>query len=708
MNWTLQPGYLLVEDLKLVAILSDCATLFAVKRCSIMHPHARSGIAAVLLAVGALLCTSQGRSQTFNLENDRVQMAELQGFWRFKTGDDMRWADPGFDDSSWKLLHSNEDWSQQDYADYGGFAWYRFKVILPDDTAPLGLYLPSLSTCYQVFADGHLISQYGHLPPHQQVYTKAPRLIALPHARQGQPMVIAIRVWQWLYGSQGTGGMALGGGPIGTGRIGEMATLREWASLQDKLSFWKSCATQFVVMALLIGGFAGLALFALRRNEREYLWFALYEILQAAHAELFSSEFTGLHSYWQHGLEILWSSLYLVYSIAFLLFLIRLLGVRRSRLAYVAFASQLMTWVIYECGEMAWILIPGSLPWSTIAFWNVAQFLTEIPYYFCILFLLSRAARRGVPDARLLIFPVGLASAVSFLTKAIFIFHTLGLDAISRYLRLFLISFQQPVPFTAINLADLLVQVSLLGILVLRFARTRRNEERHSSELEAARIVQQVLVPEDIPPIPGFEIHSVYMPAGQVGGDFFQILPLPDGGVLVAIGDVSGKGMPAAMMVSLLVGKLQTLADSTSSPAEILKGLNRRLHARSRGGFTTCLILRVDPNGNLTVANAGHISPYKNGAEMSVENGLPLGLSEHADYSETLFQLDPGEHLTLVSDGVVEARGKDGELFGFARTQAISKSPAEAIAEAAQNFGQDDDISVISVSRTMVIEPARA
>jgi hypothetical protein len=675
---------------------------------SIMLPRARLGLAAVLFAVGALLCASQGRGQTFNLENDRVQMAELRGLWRFQTGDDMRWADPGFDDSSWKQLRSDTDWSQQGYADYGGFAWYRFKVIVPDGAAPLGLYLPSLSTSYQVFADGRLINQFGGLPPHQRVYTKAPRLIALPPARQGQPMVIAIRVWQWLYGSQGTGGMALGGGPIGTARVGDMATLREWASLQDKLSFWKSCATQFVVMALLIGGFAGLALFALRRNEPEYLWFALYEILQAAHMELFTSEFAGLHSSWQHGLEILWSSLSFVCSLAFLLFLMRLLGVRRSRLAYVAFASQLMTWVIFECGELAWILIPGSLHWGAIASWNVAQSLAEIPYHFCILFLLGRAARRGIPDARLLVFPVGLASAVSVLKMAVYIFHTLGFDSISRHLRLFLISFQQPIPFTTGLLATLLVQVSLLAILVLRFARTRRNEERHSSELEAARVVQQVLVPEGAPAIPGFEIHSVYKPAGEVGGDFFQILPLPEGGVLVAIGDVSGKGMSAAMMVSLLVGKLQTLADSTTSPPEILKGLNRRLHARSRGGFTTCLILRADPNGDLTIANAGHISPYKNGAEIPVENGLPLGLSESATYSETRIRLGENEQLTLVTDGVVEARGKDGELFGFARTLAISNSPAEAIAQAAQDFGQDDDISVIAITRTGVLQTITA
>ncbi len=673
-----------------------------------MLSHGRSGLSAILLAAGMLLCAGQGHSQVFNLENDRVQMAELHGLWRFHTGDDMQWANPGFDDASWKLLRSDEDWSQQGYADYGGFAWYRFRLIVPGGSAPLALYLPSFSTSYQVFADGRLIGQFGRVPPNQQVYTKEPRLIALPPARQGQPMVIAIRVWQWLYGAQGTDGMALGGGPSGTARVGSLATLREWASLQDKLRFWNSSAIQFIVMALLIGGFAGLALFALRRNEPEYLWFALYELFQAAYRELFSLEFAGLHSSWQHGLEILWSSFSFASSLAFLFFLMRLIGVRRSRLAYVAIASQVITYGVYQCGELAWILIPGSLPWSVIASWNALQSLTEIPYVLCVLFLLGRAARRGVPDARLLVFPVGLSAAVSFLKMAIYIFHTLGLDSVSRHLRLLLASSDWPVPITVVNLADLLVQLSLLAILVLRFARTRSNEERISSELEAAHVVQQVLVPEATPTVPGFQIQSVYKPAGQVGGDFFQILPLPQGGVLAVIGDVSGKGLPAAMMVSLLVGKLQALADSTTSPAAILSGLNRRLHAYSRGGFTTCLILRADPDGSLTIANAGHLSPYKNGAEMSIANGLPLGLSENETYTESYSRFDESEQLTLVTDGVVEARGKNGEIFGFARTQAISNLPAEAIAQTAQDFGQDDDISVIAITRKRRLEPANA
>jgi serine phosphatase RsbU (regulator of sigma subunit) len=261
-----------------------------------------------------------------------------------------------------------------------------------------------------------------------------------------------------------------------------------------------------------------------------------------------------------------------------------------------------------------------------------------------------------------------------------------------------------PFPASAQNIADFLMQISILAILVLRFARTRRDEERHASELEAARAVQQVLVPEDIPAIPAFRIQSVYKPAEEVGGDFSQIIRLPDGGLLAAIGDVSGKGMPAAMTVPLLIGTLRTLAHYTESPGEILAAMNQRMLGRTNGGFTTCLVMRIAPDGKVIAANAGHLAPYLGGVEREIESGLPLGLAAHSSYSETGITLNANEQLTLLTDGVVEARGKDGQLFGFDRTQAISQTSAEAIAQAAQAFGQNDDISVISVTLTPMMK----
>jgi hypothetical protein len=251
------------------------------------------------------------------------------------------------------------------------------------------------------------------------------------------------------------------------------------------------------------------------------------------------------------------------------------------------------------------------------------------------------------------------------------------------------------------------------GFVVSSVSETRRNikiqteKVRLESEMAAARVVQQLLVPAEIPAIPGFRIESVYKPAGQVGGDFFQILPVKGKGVLVAIGDVSGKGMPAAMTVSLLVGTLRTLAHYTQSPGEILAAMNERMLVRSSGGFTTCLVLRADENGKLTIANAGHIAPYLAGKELPLDNGLPLGLAAESAYRESTFQLAPESQLTLLTDGVVEARDKAGVLFGFERSAALSTQPAEAIASAAQAFGQDDDITALTLSYAGLSAPDR-
>jgi hypothetical protein len=238
-----------------------------------------------------------------------------------------------------------------------------------------------------------------------------------------------------------------------------------------------------------------------------------------------------------------------------------------------------------------------------------------------------------------------------------------------------------------------------LAIFVRDLIRDRAEKQRLAAELAASRAVQQVLIPEQVPEIAGFAIRSVYEPYGEVGGDFFQILPLADGGVLIAIGDVSGKGMQAAMLVSLLVGTLHALVETTTSPALLLAGLNRCTQGRSRGGFTTCLILRVSADGAATFANAGHIAPYRTGVELECENGLPLGLVAGTIYAEANFTLASGDQLSLMTDGVVEARNEGGELFGFERTATLSSNTAEAIAQAAQAFGQDDDITVLTVAR---------
>ena len=306
-------------------------------------------------------------------------------------------------------------------------------------------------------------------------------------------------------------------------------------------------------------------------------------------------------------------------------------------------------------------------------------------------------------EAAILLGPMLIAQAGGFLFDAEIALRTLnpsyrGIPA----LRLGLVE----VPYWPASEALFLVAVGL--VIFLRFVDAAREQVRVQSEMEAARIVQNVLIPEQVPAVPGFALQSVYKPASEVGGDFFQIAPIANGGVLVIIGDVSGKGMAAAMTVSLLVGAFNTLIQYTESPAEILAAMNTRMLARSHGGFTTCLVLRAQPDGTLTIANAGHIAPYLAGRELSIENGLPLGLSAASTYAESAFHLSPGEQITLITDGVVEARDKSGALFGFERTAGISLQSAEMIAETAQIFGQADDITALTLIATATPQPALA
>lgn len=163
------------------------------------------------------------------------------------------------------------------------------------------------------------------------------------------------------------------------------------------------------------------------------------------------------------------------------------------------------------------------------------------------------------------------------------------------------------------------------------------------------------------------------------------------------IGDVSGKGLQAAMLGTLAVGALRSMADEDIEPAEALHRLNRIVLRTDIAGFITCLCLKLSPSGEVTLANAGHLSPYLNGVEMTVEAGLPLGVVPEIEYQQSWFRLPSTARLTLLSDGVVEARSRTGELFGFERTSEISQQPASEIAAAAHKHGQEDDITIITL-----------
>jgi hypothetical protein len=253
-----------------------------------------------------------------------------------------------------------------------------------------------------------------------------------------------------------------------------------------------------------------------------------------------------------------------------------------------------------------------------------------------------------------------------------------------------------------------MVSVSLgyVGFLVVSIAEARRRirleveKAALVTELAAASEIQRLMVPAQLAPVPGYAIESVYRPASQVGGDFFQVIPLDSDQTLVVVGDVSGKGLSAAMIVSMLIGMLHSISRISKDPAQILAELNSRLFERKHGGFVTCLAARLDPSGGVALANAGHLPPWLNGAEVTFPGSLPLSLLGSVTPEQINLEMCHGDRLTVITDGVVEARDAHGTLFGFDRTQALMQESPIALAEAALHHGQDDDLTVISILRT--------
>ena len=248
---------------------------------------------------------------------------------------------------------------------------------------------------------------------------------------------------------------------------------------------------------------------------------------------------------------------------------------------------------------------------------------------------------------------------------------------------------------------DLAMLISFSFVLLRHFRSSQRRQQAMEEDVKQAQQVQQVLIPEELQKVPGLTIESEYRPAREVGGDFFQIIPnANDGSVLIVVGDVTGHGLQAGMLVALIVGAIRSTAETNADPLAMMEALNRRLCGRGEA-HATGLALRIAADGSVTMANAGHLPPYLNGKELPMDGALPLGMVATAEFPVSRFQLDPGDTLMLLSDGIAEAQNKEGQLFGFERIRDLVRKPITAaeVATAAQNFGQQDDISVLRIVR---------
>jgi len=600
--------------------------------------------------------------------------------WLFASGDNPAWALPDFDDRDWKMVSTEKELFEYGVRDIS-YAWYRMHVHLSPGAHYLMIGTRNVSGRYQVFADGVRIGGFGNMTSSRILGQSELLAFSVPDqlTRERSDLVLALRVAFTPSENSGRGT----GTPFGSNSvllIGPESAAHEASYFAAHGAGPTLLAACLALVVLLIS----CALYFALPSNHEYL--AISILLFSASITLALTAWMRLVAYTNPAWVAMYAAL-AVENFALIEFVRLVLHLRRGR------------WLLALeiVSSLAFVLN------STTILTNISVYAYFAGYFAPVLavkivlpVLLIRGWRQGNREALLLfpaIFMGCFADYWNFLRQLTFFAR---LTALEPYLGFGISVGSYYVDLW--RLGDFAFYIALLLFLVLRTVRIARERAIAAAELLAARTVQQVLIPEEIPAVPGFLIRSIYHPAGQVGGDFFQIMPLPRGGVLVVIGDVSGKGMPAAMTVSLLVGTIRTLAHYIDSPGSILAAMNQRMLARSNGGFTTCLVLRADADGRLTAANAGHIPPYLAGHELALESGLPLGLSAETAYAETTFQLSPNQQLTLLTDGVVEARDKSGALYGFERAAALSIQTPQAIASAAQAFGQDDDITVLSLS----------
>ncbi len=266
------------------------------------------------------------------------------------------------------------------------------------------------------------------------------------------------------------------------------------------------------------------------------------------------------------------------------------------------------------------------------------------------------------------------------------------------------------------SLAGYAAPAMRVGQLVRQQQAEARQRERIEQELKIAQIIQQQFLPKNLPDLPSWHVAAFYRPARTVGGDFYDFIPLPDGRVMFVVGDVTDKGVPAALVMASTHALLRDAAPRLIAPGKVLGHVNDMLCADIPAHmFVTCLALVLDPvSGQVEFANAGHDVPYvrtSDGVQELRARGMPLGLMPGMDYEEMRFQFEPGDCALLHSDGLAEAHAPDREMFGFPRVAAlVGKGPSgEALIDLCLtelgNFTgpeheQEDDITLVSLQRS--------
>jgi hypothetical protein len=618
----------------------------------------------------------------------------LDGPWRFQVGDDPRWADPGFDDSAWPTVTLSRPLTEQGFDSYTGYGWYRLRVqpqqLAQFSNFPGGLPgNPLLDVMasgdgtgqFAVYFNGDEAGQTRGMTDRPDMYQSPPLVVHLSRPGADGMIVVAIRTWA---------GPSV---PIHRGLL-DKVELGAPGDVAEKLAAatehrWNQnvIAGMLVSFLFLCVAMLGATLYLAQRKHSEYLWLALLclSVTISGGSELAFE--MALLPWSIFGVLSLWTGR--IFMAVTLEFILRFTESEYKKLIRVV--------------QIAVLLIPILFLVHLELIYEYLSVSSQVLFCALISVLLFRAWRRGRLEAGVMLVPFFLAATADSMDTV------LGYAASKHWIS---DRFAQhrfhfgPIEFTTSIITYAVFLASLLAVILYRFIHVSQDEQRSAAEIEAARSVQALLIPTQLPSNHNFMLESAYLPANGVGGDFFQVLPLKDDSMLIVVGDVSGKGLQAAMNASTLVGALRN--ELSHDPAVVLNRLNNVLIGATAGpgagygekgaaSFATCVCARVYPDGTMTIANAGHLHPYRDGREMDLAADLPLGVIGDIQYEQATFQLDVGDRLIFLSDGVVEASNAQGELFGFERTQQVSNESARYIAQTAKRFGQTDDITVVSM-----------
>jgi serine phosphatase RsbU (regulator of sigma subunit) len=622
-----------------------------------------------------LLPAAMAQTEAFKTQDPGKGYIEVGGKWQFRTGDDLAWAQPGYDDSGWEQLRGDDTWGNQTHPSYVGFAWYRKRIEVTGATGPLAILMPPVDDAYELYWNGEKIGSYGSLPPHASwSFVQHSDVYPLP-TNSG---VLAIRVWKAPLTTVDPPTL---GGLEAAPRIGDPAYLALQVRATRTGEEHRVLPGLLIWAIMLATGLISLLLFVRERNRSLYLWLGLYLTATALRgAQSLEAVRYGISLVGAQCLSLFANCASDLFLWALLLALFGLDRNARWRRWTLVAAG------IYGAAEIVdltliflfWQYAGKGIVWMdamTTAIYTIA------PLYIAAILIGGLRRRRQVDlwPLAIVVFLAGLWSIV--------------LGAVSQGLQVThwdkFVAWMQEVGFSLGEYhfrMSAILNIVLFVMLVFtvgreqyresqRQAQMEREKDRLARDLELAREIQRSLLPKTTPAIPGYQIAGWSEAADETGGDYFDWLRLSDGRLVVSIADASGHGIGSALMVTACRAYFRAATSIDVAIEQAVARVNDLIALDMTGGrFVTLALCMLDPQKHtLHLFSAGHgpvlfYHACRASVLLSGADGLPLGIFSPMITTEArILTFEPGDLLLLVTDGFFEWENPESEQFGVER-----------------------------------------